>query len=127
MIICNFSHPLTPAQLRQIEILAGHPITEVRDVPASFDNEQPFEPQVSALVDAVGLAPADWQTLAIFINPPAYNFAAAVLMAELHGRMGYFPTILRLRPVFDSIPSRFEVAEIISLQQVRAQARLKRY
>ena len=33
------------------------------------------------------------------VVPPALNFITAVLLAELHGRMGYFPAIVRLRPV----------------------------
>lgn len=57
---------------------------------------------------------------------PSLNFIAAVLLAELHGRMGYFPTIVRLRPVADATPRRFEVAELIDLQSVRDVARIKR-
>jgi hypothetical protein len=48
-------------------------------------------------------------------------------LAELHGRMGYFPPILRLRPVEGAIPPRFEVAEIINLQALRDAARKERY
>ena len=127
MIILNFSHPLISQHVQQIESLAGESVTEVRDIPARFDNQRPFADQVRALVDDIGLSPADWQTLPLIINPPSYTFAAVVLVAELHGRMGYFPTLLRMRPIPDSTPHRFEVAEIISLQQVRSQARLKRY
>jgi len=49
-----------------------------------------------------------------------------VLLAELHGRMGYFPPIVRLRPVPNALPPRFEVAEIINLQAVREAARTRR-
>jgi hypothetical protein len=49
-----------------------------------------------------------------------------VLLAELHGRMGYFPAIVRLRPMPESVPPRFEVAEVINLQAVREHARLSR-
>ena len=58
--------------------------------------------------------------------PPALNFAAVTLIAHLHGRMGYFPPIVRTRPVPDALPPRFEVAEIINLQDVRQRARRKR-
>ena len=47
-------------------------------------------------------------------------------LAELHGRMGYFPASGRRRPLAGSLPPRFEVAEIINLQAVRDQARLRR-
>jgi hypothetical protein len=49
-----------------------------------------------------------------------------VLLAELHGRCGYFPAAVRLRPVPDSVPPRFEVAEIVNLQAVREKARGRR-
>jgi hypothetical protein len=54
------------------------------------------------------------------------NVIAVTLLAELHGRMGYFPAMLRLRPVTGSTPPRFEVAEIINLQTVRDRARSRR-
>ena len=47
-------------------------------------------------------------------------------LAELHGRMGYYPPVVRLRPVPDSLPPRYEVAEILNLQAVRDDARRKR-
>jgi len=44
----------------------------------------------------------------------------------LHGRMGYFPAVLRLRPVADAALSRYEVAEIMNLQSIRETARKMR-
>jgi hypothetical protein len=126
MIILNFSHPLTPDQVSRIEALAGQPVTEVRHVPAQFDHEQPFAPQVVALTDACNLSPAEWQTTPLLVNPPSLNLIAVALLAELHGRCGYFPTVLRLRPVPGSTPPRFEVAELVNLQAVRDAARQKR-
>ncbi len=123
MIILNLSHPLTPAQRVQLEASTGQPITKVRDIPAHFDNAQSFPEQIRRLVDDIGLTPQDWQTLPLLIVPPAYNFAAMTLLAELHGRMGYFPAIVRIRPVPDSLPPRYEVAKIINLQAVRETAR----
>jgi hypothetical protein len=60
------------------------------------------------------------------VNPPGLAPATAALLAELHGRMGYFPSILRLRPVSGTTPTRYEVAEIINLQALRDAARLQR-
>jgi len=57
---------------------------------------------------------------------PSLNFIAAALLAELHGRMGYFPPIVRTRPVADVLPRRYEVAEILDLQSIREQARKQR-
>jgi hypothetical protein len=40
--------------------------------------------------------------------------------------MGYFPPIVRLKPVAGALPPRYEVAEVINLQGVRDTARKKR-
>ena len=72
------------------------------------------------------LSAHEWQTASILINPPSLNFITALVLAKLHGRMGYFPPVVRLRPVEDALPPRYEVAEILNLQAVRDAARLKR-
>jgi len=126
MLILNYSHPLTPDQLSQLEALTGAAIAEVREIPAQFDLEAPFAPQAVALADAAQLTPEQWQTTPLLLVPPALNFAAVALLAELHGRMGYFPPVVRLRPVAGALPPRYEVAEIINLQAVRDAARRKR-
>jgi hypothetical protein len=126
MILLNFTHPLTEEQVKQVEAIAGQAVAEVRDAPAQFDPQQPFVPQVQALVDACRLTPDEWQTQPILVNPPSLNVIAALLLAELHGRMGYFPPVVRLRPVAGSLPPRYEVAEIVNLQAVRDEARRRR-
>lgn len=126
MILLNFSHPLTPAQQGQIEALAGQPVAREIALPAQFDIAQPFVPQVRALLEAVGLSPVEWQTEALLLVLPSLNFAAAILLAELHGRMGYFPAVARLRPVARAVPPQFEVAEIINLQAAREECRRAR-
>jgi len=55
------------------------------------------------------------------------NFITALPLAALHGRMGYFPPVIRLRPAADSLPPRYEVVEILNLQAVRDAARQERY
>ncbi len=126
MLIINFSHPLTVEQRQQIEAMADQTIARAIDAPPQFDHARPFAEQVSALLDGIGLTPTEWQTAQILINPPALNAIAVTLLAELHGRMGYFPPVLRLRPVEGALPPRFEVAEIINLQAVRDKARKTR-
>lgn len=126
MLLLNFTHPLPPAQLDRLAELAGRPVVEVRERMAQFDHTRPFADQVAEMVNAVDLSPAQWQTEAILVNPPALAPIAAVLIAELHGRMGYFPAIVRVRPVAGSTPPGYEVAEIINLQAVRDAARQRR-
>ena len=126
MLVLNFAHPITEEQRAQIEALTGQSVDRVVEVPSHIDVQQPIEPQVRALADAVGLSSREWQTLPILVNPPSLNFSAVALLAELHGRMGYFPPIVRLRPVQGSVPPRFEVAEIVDLQGIRERARRRR-
>lgn len=126
MILLNFAHPLTAEHLAQVEAISGQTAERVIDAPAQFDHAQPFAAQVTALVDGLGLSPSEWQTLALLVNPPSLNVIAVTLLAELHGRMGYFPAVVRLRPVIGSTPPRFEVAEIVNLQTVRDSARSQR-
>lgn len=126
MLLLNFSHPITEEQRAQIEALSGQEIVEERATPLQLNNAQPFADQVSASVDSIGLSSEAWQTRPILVNPPGYSFAALTLLAELHGRMGYFPAIVRIRPISDATPPRYEVAEIINLQAVRDAARKSR-
>ena len=127
MIVLNFAHPLTEAQKAQIEALTGEAVERVIAVPVHFDNQKPFVPQLQDLMARIPLTPEEWQTARLLVNPPSLNFITALLLAELHGRMGYFPPILRLRPVPGAVPPRYEVAEILNLQEVREQARASRY
>ncbi len=126
MILLNFAHPLTDEQRAQIEALTDQTLERVVDIPSQIDPQQPLAPQIAALADEAGLSSAEWQTLPIVVNPPALNFSAVVLLAQVHGRCGYFPPCVRLRPVPDSLPRQFEVAEILDLQAVRDEARQQR-
>jgi hypothetical protein len=126
MILLNFAHPFIPDHLQQIETLSGQRVERVVEVHSQIDPQQPVVPQVTALADECGLSPAEWQTLPLLVNPPSLNFVAVALLAELHGRCGYFPAHLRLRPVQGSMAPQYEVAEVLDLQAVRDEARGRR-
>jgi hypothetical protein len=126
MIILNFSHLLTDEHLAQIEALSGEAVERVIEVPSQFESDAPYAGQIEALVAGIGLSPTEWQTLPLLVNSPSYNFAAVTLLAHLEGRMGYLPSVLRLRPVEGAAVRRFEVAEIISLAEVQEEARKRR-
>jgi len=128
MLILNFAHPLTDEHIQTIEALTGQKVDRVMVINSQIDPQKPLGPQIAALADAAGLTLEEWQTLPILINPPALNFSAVALIAELHGRMGYFPPCIRMRPVVGPdgqrvVPPRFEVAEILNLQEIRDRAR----
>lgn len=126
MIILNFAHPLTNDQRAHIEILTGQTVERVIDIPSQIDPHEALAPQVTAMADEAGLSSAEWQTLPLLVNPPALNFSAVALLAELHGRSGYFPPCLRMRPAAQSVRPRYEVAEVLDLQTLRDQARQQR-
>ncbi len=126
MIVLNFAHPLTLRQLDQIAALVGSAPEQVHDVRAQFDLEQPFSQQIVRLLENLNVSPQQWQSEGWLIVLPSLNYAAAVLLAELHGRMGHFPAILRLRPIVGALVTEYDVAEIINLEAVRAEARTRR-
>lgn len=122
MLILNFTHPLTSAQRAQIESLAQASIEEVRTIPVQINQESELEEQIIALVNATGLSSEQLQTLPLLINPPGYAPAACVLLAELHGRIGHFPALIRLCPQPGPVTS-YEVVELLNLQTIRESAR----
>ncbi len=123
MILLNFSHPLTAGQLEQFP---GPKIDRVVDVKTHFDPARPFAEQALALIDSLGFSGEQWQTTPLLVNPPSLSVLACAVLAELHGRIGHFPPVLRLRPVPGSVPTQFEAAEVVDLQTIRLQAREKR-
>lgn len=123
--ILNFSHPLTPEQKKAIREMTGQRIGKVIDVKCQFDAQRSFADQIRELLDQIEIDYDRWQTLSILVNPPSFAPISCLLLAELHGRTGHFPAILRLRPTAD-VPPQFEVAEIINLQKIRDDARDRR-
>ena len=125
MILINFAHALTPEQLERVEALAGRKVERLIPVPSQFDQDQPLAPQAIRLVDDVGLAPEEWQTKPLLVYPPGHSSLALLVLAEVHGRAGYFPRVLRLKPVPGGDPP-FQPAEVLDLQAVRDAARQRR-
>jgi hypothetical protein len=125
MILLNYAHPLTAEQFAQVAALLGA-APELRDVPTHVDRSLPMAEIAAALADAAGLSPSEWQTTPLLINPPGLAALALALLAELHGRSGYWMPALNIRPVSGALPPRYEVAAIINLQAIREAARGRR-
>lgn len=126
MILLNFSHPITDEQQAQIEGLIGRKVERIHHLPVQFDHAEAYLPQLSKVMEKLPLSPQELQSAAVLVNLPSFNAIAALVLAELHGRMGYFPPIVRMRPVEGAIPPKFEAAEVLNLQTVRDVARTKR-
>lgn len=126
MIILNFSHPLTDAHLAEIARMSGSEIEQVIDIPIHFDEGQPFSEQTAQVSAQLPLDSRTLQTAPLLIVMPSLNYITAALLAELNGRMGYFPAILRMRVQPGSLPTVYEIAEIINLQAIRDESRKNR-
>lgn len=124
MILLNYGHPLTEEQVARVAALAGE-TPEMRSLAAHADRSRPMKELARELVDAAELTSAEWQTVTLLVNPPGLVPLALALVAEMHGRCGYFPAILNIRPATGTI-QLYEVAEIVSLQQLRDEARVRR-
>ena len=126
MLVLNFSHPLTDEHIVQIQAIAANSVDDIQTMPVQINQDEPLEAQIRATIDAVQPTSEEWQTRSLLINPPGYAPAPCVLLAELHGRIGHFPSLIRLRPLPGSTPTVYEVAELINLQAIREEARRRR-
>ncbi|MBX3015610.1 MAG: hypothetical protein KF832_29075 [Caldilineaceae bacterium] len=121
-LLLNFTRAFTLHQQQALEIALGKRLGKLINLPVRFDDARPYGPQCVALAEQVGLTPTAWETLPIVVNPPGFVPGALCLLSELHGRMGYFPAVVRLRPVANSNPPQFELAEVMNLQALRRSA-----
>ena len=123
MIVVNFAHPMTNCQLQAIKHLTGQAVKQVVAVHALVDPGQPIAPQVKDLVDQCGFSGEEWQTEPIVVNLPSLAVVAAAVVAELHGRMCYFPTVACLRPKPGVALLHCELGELVNSQFIRDAAR----
>ena len=121
MILVNFGHPLSADAVAAVADLVGEPVEELRQRPLHMQSAVPFAEQVRTAVDDVQLDATSWQLGRIVVNLPGLAPAAALVLAELHGRIGGFPPVLRMRR--DEPYSRYVVAELLDLQAVRERSR----
>lgn len=126
MIVLNYAHPFTSEQLAQLTALTGESAIEVRTFPSQVDRARPVAEVAREFAAAAEFTPEEWQTVAFVLNPPALAPLALALIAELHGRCGFFPPILNIRPKGDTRVPRYEVAEVLELQRIRDNARRQR-
>ena len=121
----NFGHPLSAESLALISDMCDCTLSQIVDVKVQVSQDAPFSPQIASIMDSVPLTPHQWQTSPFLVILPGLAAAAGCILAEIHGRCGYFPTICRLKPV-GGPPPKFEPAELIGLSSVRELAREKR-
>jgi len=125
MFILNFSHPLTSPQKTQLEELIPRKIERLVEIMVQLDEKNPIAPQITSYVEGLGLSSEEWQTGPLLVNLPGYAPAAACVLAEVEGRCGHLPSIIKLRPL-PGLVTEFEVGEIVNLKMLRDEARRRR-
>ena len=125
MLILNYAHPMTPAMLEQASALLGSETTE-RRIPTQIDRSQPIALEMARIIDASGMSAYQWQTEVFVVIPPGLAIAALCLISELHGRCGYFVSVLNITPKPNSTPPEYMITSIENLQTIREKARTKR-
>jgi hypothetical protein len=126
-LIMNFSgHPVHPTQKSAIEKLMHWQSAEVLDVPlGNVPEDHHFIAAIEKAVDKLDISAKEWE-LPMVVIPAGYAPVWSLIQPILHGRLGHFPDVVRLRPVDPLSGVRYEVAEIMPLQQLRHISRGKR-
>lgn len=126
MILLNFSHPLSENQRQAVESLIDCKFSTTFNIKTHLDHHAPFPEQVNTLVNEIPLTSTQWQNSRILVVPPSLSIITCILLSNLHGRMGYFPAVLRVKPVPGALPPAFEPAEVVNLQSIRDSSRENR-
>jgi hypothetical protein len=124
LVLLNFSHALTPDQIEAVGRLADAAVDRVVEEPLQLINELPFAPQVRSAVDELPITDREWQFGSFVLHLPGLSPIAALVLAEMHGRTGGFPAIVRMSR--SGMLNQYEVAEVIGLQPAREVARMAR-
>lgn len=120
VLVLNFSHPITEVQKGEIAKLVGVELTDIEfreglSRQYAYTTADELVAAVRDQVNAAKVSAADWQSTRVFVNLPALSAGAMIALAEMHGRMGYFPSALRIEKVGDS----FSFTEVVELDSLR--------
>lgn len=122
-LLLNFSHPYAKGEVDRLAALIGDTIRLCEVAVHVEDLTLPLAAVVAATTDDLALTPAEWQTTRVLVDLPGHSGIAGVLLADCHGRMGHFPTLVRRARASDGI---FRVVEVVELDAVRQASRSRR-
>jgi len=122
--VLNISgHRVSPGVQSAIEAALGAPI-RVRELSRHLDLDN-LVADVGTLVDSAAISQDEWQENPPLVMLPTLGIAAAVALAELHGRSGFFPTIVWLQR--DPGTGAYDRPMMVDLAGVRDGARRSRF
>lgn len=127
-LILNCSgHPVHLTQKSAIEKQMHWQNAEILPVElGNVPEDHHFVSAIEKAIDKLDLTSQEWQQVPMVVIPAGYAPVWSVIQPILHGRLGHFPDVVRLRPVDPLSGVRYEVAEIMLLQQLRHVSRGKR-
>lgn len=123
VVVLNFSHPINEPQRDEIAKLLSIEVGEL-EVREDLSRQYRYETvdelveAVTEQVEAAELSAFDWQKAKIIVNLPAHSAGAMILLAMVHGRMGYFPNALRI----ERDDSGFHFTDVVELESLREAA-----
>jgi hypothetical protein len=127
IIVLNFYELLAGHVVEQIEKLTKEDEVKVVNLIPYFDVRDDLIGQVKSQIEKVSEMVPGWRRENVLVQLPNNPIAAAVILAELEGQLGYLPAIVRLQPVKGAFPFRYEVAEVIHIEKIRASARKEQF
>jgi len=128
--VLNFGHPLSDGAQAVLEEYLQGPVQTVR-MPFELDLDRPTGIQVTTRVNEMamllrGAAARLDGTAPVVVVLPGITEGAAALLAELHGRLGAFPRVVRLRRRADGTWLPDAAEPLLDLEKLRNEARGRR-
>ena len=68
--IINFTHPLTPEIIKQIQQVLHEPIEEIIEIKTQLDEDLPLDEQIDDQVDKVKFTSEEWQSGRFLVHLP---------------------------------------------------------
>jgi hypothetical protein len=118
MILLNFSSPFKQGQLAHVETILHEPIDRVINYQCKIDSDLEILPQILTFMAKLPASDAELKSEPVAVVLPDQNYLAVLVMAYLHGILGYFPPIFRTRLATIGIMPIHEVVELLNPQAV---------
>ena len=120
-LLINCGHPLSGEAAVELANAIGE--FQTITVRVQLDVQEPLAEQVADAITAAGVSSETWQTRGVVVALPGMSVAAALVVAEVHGRSGSFPRVVHL---VRAEGGTFHLGDVVDLTITRAVARQTR-